>query len=132
LTGSPPDRPAFFIEANTGGQKLARALRDAGYEVHLHNEHLPEGTDDVSWIRFAAERNWIAITRDKRIRSSPLELNALLTAGLAAFFISSGELTGDEIRDRLLKFLPQMLEYWRRTPRPFLATVTASGIRPLR
>jgi len=107
---------------------LATALREAGFEIHLYREYLADNVDDVTWMRFAASRGWIAITRDKAIRRSPLEIHALRAAGLGAFFVSSGQITGDEIRDRLLKFLPAMVTYSRGTNRPFLATLTSKGI----
>ncbi len=37
------------------------------------------------WIPEVAERGWILVTRDKKIRSRPLEVEALVRSGLSGF-----------------------------------------------
>ena len=67
----PPDL-IFFTDVDAGGHRGARfpsILIDAGLRVECHDDYFEDGTDDSVWLSLCGERGWIAVTKDKRIRS---------------------------------------------------------------
>ena len=53
-----------FVVDECTGSRVARWLRDRGYEIFSVYEEA-RGSDDYSIIRKACEENWILITNDK-------------------------------------------------------------------
>jgi PIN domain-containing protein len=53
--------------------------------------------EDVDWLPFVGQRAWVVVTKDKRIRTRPLERQALINAGVRAFILVSGNLKGTEM-----------------------------------
>lgn len=71
--------------------------------------------------------NWIVIGSDKAIRKNPLEKNALLNAGVAAFFFTSAELTSVQQIDIISKGLKRIANFVLNTRRPFIARLEKDG-----
>lgn len=67
------------------------------------------------------------ITKDKNIRKRPLELRAMQNAGVRAFFLTGGNLSGADQARVFKEALPAMLRLLRRRPGPFIARVTSEG-----
>jgi len=79
----------FYVDASALG--LGKALERARYDVvhpgHFHaSPLLQDDTDDV-WMPEVAKRGWIAIGRDKRIRTRPGEKELFARHGLRVFRI---------------------------------------------
>jgi hypothetical protein len=55
---------------------------DVVYPVHLLLPEVPRGTQDLDWMPIVARMGWIALTRDRRIRSRPAELVVYREHGL--------------------------------------------------
>ncbi|HEX3914042.1 MAG TPA: hypothetical protein VHW71_11075 [Steroidobacteraceae bacterium] len=70
----------FFTDRDLGRQ-FPEALRKAGLQIERHDDHFGPETLDDEWIGEIGLRGWIAITRDARIRYSPLALSVLMTFG---------------------------------------------------
>lgn len=85
------------------------------------------GSNDVDWLPPVGTRGWVLITKDKNIRKNPLELRALRQAKVAAFVLTSGNLRGVDQARIILEALPAMLRLLARTPRPFVARITAES-----
>lgn len=64
---SPPDKPVYFIDRDTGGRVLAAALRSEGYRAERHDDHFDQDTPDPFWIRKVAQRGWVILTCDRNI-----------------------------------------------------------------
>jgi hypothetical protein len=69
----------------------------------------------------------VVITRDKAIRHRGTELEALKTAGVAAFVLTAKGLSGPQNGAVLAKAMPAMLRYLIGNRPPFIAAVTASS-----
>lgn len=54
-----------------GGRRAICRLRSLGWSVELLTDHFAPGTPDTSWIPEVAQRGWVIVTRDRRIRSRP-------------------------------------------------------------
>ena len=65
----PPDAPTFFVDIDLGIHFFTNLSADGRFKVEFHDAHFPKaGTDDAEWLRFIAEKGWIGVTHDKKIR----------------------------------------------------------------
>src|SRR5438132_14316073 len=53
-------------------------LRKAGLQVERHADYFPANCSDETWLRGIADKGWIAVTHDARIRYKPNELAAVI------------------------------------------------------
>lgn len=86
-----PEHLRFYVDESAlgVGKTLAAARKDTVHVGHpLIRDACPLGVEDPDWIPAVAERNLIVIGRDRRIRTKPLELQALHDAGLRVFWIA--------------------------------------------
>jgi len=123
----PEPRLTFFADASIGRRIVPTALRAAGLRVVVHDDRFPPGTLDEDWLAEAGRLDWLVLTKDKRIRYRQIERRALERAGVGAFVFTGKDLTGEEMAQAIVKALPKILRFARKTPRPFIATVTAGG-----
>ena len=69
------------------------------------------------------EKKWIVLMRDQNIGRRPLELEALLRAGVRSFVLVEGQLPDRENAKILVKAIPRMFDIISEHPRPFIARV---------
>jgi PIN like domain len=70
------DEPArFFVDENdlALGRSLALARRDVVHPSHPRLPQVPLGLKDSEWLRIVGSLGLVVITRDKKIRSRPVE-----------------------------------------------------------
>lgn len=89
-----PREHTYFIDRNLG-HSFSDALRSAGLRVERADDHFPIDTPDDVWLSKVAGKGWLAVSRDARIRYSPLALAALMSSG-ARLFVIVGKLTAVE------------------------------------
>jgi predicted nuclease of predicted toxin-antitoxin system len=125
---SPPESEVFFVDRSLGRRVIPNALREAGAKVVLHDDHFRQDEKDQVWLAEAGQRGWIVLTKDKHIRSRALERNALMSARVRAFVLTSrGDLSGPEIGQIFAKALPAMIKLCSTNSGPFLAHVRRDG-----
>ena len=91
--------PEFLIDRSLGRTTIAAGLRSAGWSVTTLFEiygSAEESVADVDWLQLAAERDFVVLSKDKRIRKRPHELEAIMRLGVRAFVLTSGQLNGAE------------------------------------
>lgn len=88
-TGKLPEL-VFFLDESLDSTTLAKAFHDAGAAVERATEHFPRGTEDEIWLQEVGRKQWVVLTRDKRIRYRQLERLALQLAGVRAFVFTGG------------------------------------------
>jgi hypothetical protein len=86
------------------------------YERHLTHfprDKFPKTVADHVWLESVGRNDWIALTKDKRLRYLPLEREAIRTYKIRQFAFSSGTLSGEEMAtilkdniDRIFRFTP--------------------------
>lgn len=117
----------FFFDNNLS-PLLAAGFRGFGEDVQHLRDAFPASTKDVVWIPQVAASGWILVTRDKRIRTRPLEAEALTRAGLSAFFFvqkRDPDLWGwVQLIVRRWREMQQLAE---RERRPFLFAIPERG-----
>ena len=84
----------LFLDECLGSTDVSGALRAAGIRIELFHEHFDASTPDDKWLAEVGHRGWTALTKDQRIRRRQAEFEALLEANVAAFVLTSGNLTG--------------------------------------
>lgn len=75
----------------------------------------------------AGERGWILLTKDRRIRRRPVELEALKRARVRALFFAAGDMTSAQMISSFQTALPRIQRLVKREKPPFLRRITPSG-----
>lgn len=109
------------------GRAIGRRLEAEGLRVELHDDHFPQGTPDTVWLAAVGSRGWIVLTKDTRIRHRPGEKQTLLGARVRAFAFTSGNLSGAQMSEAIVKALPKMMALLASHPRAFVARITAAS-----
>ena len=115
------------MERSLGKKKVADALRRAGVAVQVHEDHFSTDARDEEWLNEVGRRGWIVLTKDRHIRYRKPEINALLKAAVAAFVLTGGNLTGDEMAAIFVRALPRISRLVLAQRPPFIAKITKAG-----
>lgn len=121
-----PRERVFFTDRDLGHQFPER-LRKSGIKVERHDDHFGAQTPDAEWIEEIGRRRWVAVSRDTRIRYSPLALSVLMTSG-ARLFVLVGKLTTDEAAELFLRSHGRIEALLRKERRPFIAKIRRDGV----
>lgn len=117
----------LFLDECLGSTDVPNALANCGATVELLRSNFANGTSDEEWLREVGKRGWVVLTRDKRIRRRAIETKALMDAEVAAFVLSSGNLTGQQTATAFVNAYTRIHKIVRDYKRPFVASVNASG-----
>ncbi|WP_377475076.1 MAG: hypothetical protein P2A85_20110 [Microcoleus anatoxicus] len=116
----------FFIDRCLG-KKLAESLRNVGATVEIHDDHFSQDINDEDWLRIVGERNWVVLTKDKKIASRPLELLAVAQGDVRLFAFVGGDVSGVVVAQAFVNGLENMQRFMRGNQAPFIAKVHQSG-----
>lgn len=107
---------------------MARALRDAGLNVEIHDDHFSQNAQDPEWLTAVGKKNWIVVTRDERIRYRVAEKQAIRRAKVRAFVLAAqGDLRAEMLAEIFLKALPKIRRTVNRQKPPFIAKISRGG-----
>lgn len=127
----PEGLPPLFIDRSLGRIKVPRLLREAGLEIVTLAEHygIPqdEQVADVTWLAQTAERGWIAIGKDERIRRRPAEKAAVRRHSCRCFYFTRGDLPAERYAERILANLDAIARACAE-PGPFIYVVHPARI----
>lgn len=93
----------------------------------MHDDYFSQGIEDEVWLLEVGKREWVVLTKDQRIRYRTIERNALLNAGIRAFFFMSGNISFPEMAEIIAGALPRMRRVLNRTKGPFIAGIYKDG-----
>jgi hypothetical protein len=116
------------VDRALGTITVAAALRSAGCTVEIHDQHFAPDAKDTEWLPEVGRRGWAVLTKDHHIRTRQSELVALLKAGVAAFVLTAGDLSGPEMAAAFVRALPKIKRMLVGEPRPFIARVSPAGV----
>jgi predicted nuclease of predicted toxin-antitoxin system len=119
--------PVFFLDRSLGRKKVAHALRQVGAQVETHEDHFSANAKDEQWLGEVGQKGWVVLTKDRHIRYRAPEVAALMTAGVAAFVLTGGNLTGDEMAALFQRALPAIQKFLITHRPPFIAKVSKRG-----
>lgn len=98
VSESPSDEAfTFFVDTCLGTRDVPEALRAAGATVACLIDHFQPDEEDAIWLPEVGRRGWVVLTKDKWIRRRANEIEALRTAGVAAFILSARGLSGRQM-----------------------------------
>ena len=98
-----------------------------GATVLIHDDHFASDEQDINWLKVAGEKGWIVLTKDRRIRYRALEKMRHMKAGVAAFFLTSEDLKGNEMAEIFVHTLPAISKTIINYQKPFIAKITRNG-----
>lgn len=121
----------WFVDENSLG--VAKALAYVRGDITwpgAPDGSVPAGAADTTWLPIIGRAGLVVLTRDKRIRSRPLERRALLDHGVRACFLTSGGTLTlfDQLR-LWLRNWDDIETLVAEQPAPWLASVTRNGVR---
>lgn len=121
----------WFVDENSFG--VAKALAHVRGDITWPGAPagpVPAGAADTAWLPVIGQAGLVVLTRDKRIRSRPLERQALLDHNVRACFLTSGgSLTLFEQLRLWLRYWDDIEDLVADQPAPWLASVTRAGVR---
>jgi hypothetical protein len=126
--------PLFFVDRSLGRIRLPTFLRTAGWSLVTMAEHYGEeagqAISDTDWLQLAGESGWPVLAKDERIRYRPAERAAIVAHGVRAFYLTSGNLTAQQMAEA---FLTNQAAIWDRAAEqgPGLFAVTRTAVRQI-
>jgi predicted nuclease of predicted toxin-antitoxin system len=117
----------FFLDRSLGEKTVPTALKEFGLNVENHSENFAQDAPDVEWLEKCGENEWIVIAKDKNIRKNLLERQVLLNSNVIAFFLTSGEYTGEEMAEAIISALKRIANLIQSQKKPFIARINLSG-----
>jgi len=117
----------FYLDRNLGRATIADILRAAGFEVEVHDDHLPQDAPDEDWIQLVAQNQWIGVTKDKNIRYRRSEIAAIKYYQAKVIVVRMKDLTGEQMGQLIAKNGQKILEFISRHSAPVIAGVDRNG-----
>jgi len=100
-----PPRPEFFLDRSLGRHQVASALRAAGWRLRTHHEVYgarDEEVPDAEWLEMCGAAGLVVLSKDRKIRYRPAEMQMIRRFSLRAFILTSGSLTASAQAERLI------------------------------
>jgi hypothetical protein len=117
----------FFCDRNLG-KRVPAALADNGWEIERHDDHFDHKTSDDVILRTIAEREWIFLTQDKKIRTRGPERRILLDYGVRTVSVAStANLSAAATVQTLLAAAAELFQAIRAERAPFIIAVYKDG-----
>ncbi|MEG3928418.1 MULTISPECIES: PIN-like domain-containing protein [unclassified Microcoleus] len=107
---------------------MADPLRNKGATVEIHDDHFKQDIEDKDWLRIVGERNWVVLTKDKKIATRPLELLAVAQGNVRLFAFVDGDVPGVVVAQAFVNALENMQRFILGNQAPFIAKVHQSGL----
>ena len=119
--------PTFYVD-ETYGPGLVRLLRDIDLHAVTYRDvpGIESGDRDVDWIPNVAERRWIAVTGDKRLRRKLVELHAIQNARLGLVLVAT-RLSTEEEAAHVVQYPAQLVLQGRALREHIVSPVAPSG-----
>lgn len=117
----------FFIDRSLGRHKFISILKKAGIKAEAHDDHLSINATDEQWLDFVGQNDWIAVTKDRRIRYRSLEMQALLESGVRTFLILGKNKSAEELAKQFLKAFNKIHQILSHNDGPFIAKIYSDG-----
>jgi hypothetical protein len=95
-------------------------LRNAGANVEHAGGAISFGTPDAEWLKVCGAKGWVVLMRDDRVRYRRLERQALQSHKVAAFVLTSTQVTAEETANIVEVLLQKFVNMSVSEPKPFL------------
>lgn len=118
----------FFTDKNLGLHTVPNALRALGLRVECKTQHFAQDTPDTEWLPVVGKRGWIILSKDKNLKSNPLEVIGLLRANTHSFLLTSGSVTGQDMANAFIAAMNDIQGIVLSMPHPLVASVWQTGV----
>ena len=109
----PAELPKVFLDRSLGRHKVPSLLRKTGLDLvtlaEVYGVPGDEKVSDTEWLERAGREGWVVFTKDVQIRRNQLERERIATYGVQVFCLSRQDLTAEEMADRFLRNLRQIV-----------------------
>jgi len=113
----------FFIDRDLGRRIFPDILRSAGLRVEIHDDHFKDDTtSDPEWLHFVGQRGWVAVTRNKSIRYTEIERDAVMLAKVPLLVVR-GRRDHRTLAEGFLVNLPKIYRFLENNSPPYIANV---------
>lgn len=107
---------------------VANALKAVRDDVRWLEDLFPHNTKDTDWLAAAGANGWMVVCRDKKIRTRPAEVQAIIDHRAGCFcLIQKQDPTRWEYLKLLALTIDEMLRLFAGTTRPFIYEVGRDG-----
>lgn len=89
-------------------------------EVEAHGTHFRPTAEDHKWLGRLAKSGWVGISKDDRIRYSPLAVETVMRSG-SKLFIAIGTYTHEKLAQNILHSRHKLDQFVRKHRDPFIA-----------
>lgn len=114
--------PTFFVDRSLG-KSIAEGLRDVGLSVvtmaDAYGERAGQSLKDEVWLADAGRYGWVVLTKDERIRRRPAERDALISARVRVFCLTTARLRALDQTRRFVENRHRMLRQAKK-PGPYI------------
>lgn len=125
----------WFVDENLikVGRALAQVRPDVVYPGSPKLPAVPRGAEDDLWLPVVGESGWAVITRDRRIRSRPVERRRFEQHGVRAFCLTGkNEMTDWEKLGLIVRMWDRMESaYDSLGSGPWMCSVTSGGVEQM-
>lgn len=122
-----PKKIVLFIDRSLGKKQVARALREKGAAVKIHDDLFLQNAEDRDWLLTCGRKSWIVLTKDSRIRYRAIEREAVRQSGTRVFVLVSSRLRGNEMAEAFVRALGRIGRMANNNDGPFIAKVYKDG-----
>jgi hypothetical protein len=132
ITSERPDS-TFFTDRDSDGD-FYRTLLQAGIPVERHNDHLGSHglVSDAEWISFCAQRGWVGVTHDQRLRYNRLAVDAVMRGGARLIVTIAKNATHKERGLNFIASMDLIERFLEEHQEPFIAKLylRREGLKP--
>jgi len=89
----------FFVDRSLGRRLVPTALRKAGWKLRTHHEvygERDEEVPDVEWLAMCGRENLPVLTKDRRLRYRPAEIETIRRFEVLTFVLTGGSLRAED------------------------------------
>ena len=117
----------FFIDRSLGQGVVASRLKEAGYNVEIHDNHFKPDAPDEEWITEVGRRGWVILTKDSNILLRTGELLAVAKGKARLYALVSAKLTGPQMGLIFLKAAVKITNSIKHQEPPCIAKIYSTG-----
>ena len=123
-----PEAPALFLDRSLGSHIIPKRLRYQGLAVEVHDDHLQANATDKEGIALVAHWDWVAATKDQRLRYRSFECTCIKQHSARVMVIAAKRLVkGPEVAELLLRARSNIARLVSDADPPFLAALHADS-----
>jgi hypothetical protein len=117
----------FFVDRDLG-KSVPQALQLVRDDVVFLEDEFAHDTADEIWLEDVGQRDWVVITRNRKISTNPAQVAAVKAHGVRCFCLMQKKpLTRWQMLERLVKSWESMEQQVALRPAPFMLGILQSG-----